>query len=128
MLRLALLALVLSIPGCTDETISGYADPATTYRLVEIAGTPFDARATITFPDEGRAAGDAPCNRWSAVQTVPYPWFDLGPIAATKRTCADLKAEDVFFATLTEMTLAEVQGPVLILSDDTGREMVFEAE
>lgn len=128
MLRPALLALVLPIVGCADETISGYADPGATYRLIEIAGETFDARATITFPEEGRVAGEAPCNRWSAAQSVPYPWFALGPIAATRRACPALEAERRFFAMLSEMTLVEVQGPVLILSDDDGRAMVFEVE
>ncbi len=128
MLRVALLALVLPIVGCADETVSGYADPDATYRLVEISGTPFAAQATIAFPEEGRVRGEAPCNRWSATQSVPYPWFKLGPIAATKRACPDLEAEARFLTMLGEMTLVEVQGPVLILSDDQGRAMVFEAE
>ena len=128
MIRFSLLAGFLSFLGCTDETVSGYADPEAIYRLVEIAGEAFEPRATITFPEEGRIAGDAPCNAWSASQSVPYPWFEVGPIAATKRACADLEAEGLFLGTLAEMTLVEVQGPVLILSDDTGREMVFEIE
>ena len=128
MIRFSLLAGFLSFLGCADETISGYADPAATYRLMEIAGKSFESRATITFPEEGQIAGAAPCNSWSATQSVPYPWFEVGPIAATKRACADLEAESLFLATLAEMTLVEVQGPVLILSDDNGREMVFEIE
>ena len=128
MVRFALPLFALSFLGCADETVSGYADPAASYRLVEIEGQAFAARATITFPEEGRVAGEAPCNRWSAVQAVPYPWFELGPIAATKRACSALEDEGRFFAMLSAMTLAEVQGPVLILSDDDGREMVFEAE
>lgn len=128
MVRVAFLSLALAILGCSDETISGYADPAAAYRLIEIEGAAFPARATITFPEEGQVAGEAPCNRWSAEQSVPYPWFQLGPIAATKRACADLAAEGQFFDMLGQMTLVEVQGPVLILSDDDGRDMVFQAE
>ncbi len=128
MLRVVLLALVLPIVGCADESVSGYADPGATYRLVEVDGAPFRARATISFPEEGRVVGEAPCNRWSADQSVPYPWFKLGPIAATKRACPDLEAEAWFLTMLGEMTLVEVQGPVLILSDDQERAMVFEAE
>lgn len=128
MIRFSVLAFALPFLGCADETVSGYADPSATYRLAEIAGTPFAARATITFPEEGRIAGDAPCNGWRATQSVPYPWFEVGPIIATKRACSELDQEAVFLTTLAEMTLVEVQGPVLILSDDTGREMVFEAE
>ena len=126
--RFALPLIALSFLGCADETVSGYADPKATYRLVEIEGEAFTARATITFPEEGRIAGEAPCNRWNAEQRVPYPWFEAGPIAATRRACPELEAEARFLTMLSEMTLAEVQGPVLILSDDGGRAMVFEAK
>lgn len=119
---------ILGLLGCADETISGYADPEAAYRLVEIDGTEFSARATIAFLEEGTASGEAPCNAWSATQSVPYPWFELGPIAATKRACSDLSEEARFFDALGQMTLVEVQGPILILTNDDGREMVFKAE
>lgn len=127
MTRLFPLTALLSILGCADETISGYADPTAVYQLVTLDAAPFSAEATITFPEEGQVAGSGPCNRWSASQAVPYPWFELGPVLSTKRACPALAEESALFAALAEMTLAEVQGPVLILSNDAGREMVFEA-
>ena len=126
-MRLFLL-LPLVVFGCGDETISGYADPKAIYRLVEIDGAPFTPRATIAFPEEGEARGEAPCNRWSATQSVPYPWFEIGPVATTRRACPDLDAEVQFLSALEQMALAEVLGKVLILSNDAGREMVFERE
>lgn len=120
---------LLALPTCGgDETISGYADPDAVYALTEIDGTPFAARATIRFSEQGRVAGEAPCNQYSAEQTAPYPWFTLGPIAATRRACPEADAEARFLAALEAMTLAEVQGPVLILSTETGREMVFRVQ
>ena len=126
-MRLTLL-LPLLILGCADETISGYADPTAVYRLAEIDGSSFGPRATIGFGIAGKAAGVAPCNAWSADQSAPYPWFEIGPVAATRRACPDLEAEVRFFQALNQMTLAEVQGDLLILSNDAGSEMVFEAE
>ena len=128
MLRFLFLALTLPFLGCADETVSGYADPTAVYRLVEIDGVAFAARATISFPEEGRIVGEAPCNRWSAGQDAPYPWFAPGPIAATRRACPELEAETRFFEALGRMSLAEVQGPILILSSDDGLEMVFRVE
>lgn len=116
------------VAACADETVSGYADPDAVYVLEEIDGSGFEARATIEFPEKGRASGGAPCNSWSAAQSAPYPWFELGPISATERACADLKAEQTFFEALQAMTLAEVQGEVLILSSYQGREMLFRAQ
>jgi len=129
MTRLAgLLTALAALWNCTgDETVSGYGAAGTTWRLVELDGARFPARATLTFPEEGRIAGDGPCNAFTADQTAPYPWFDAERIAATRRACPDLDAEAAFFSALEAMTLAEVAGDVLILSNDTGRQMVFNA-
>lgn len=111
--------------ACSDETISGYVSPRAEYVLSQIDGTPYDATASIMFPEKGVAVGTAPCNTWRASQSVPYPWFELGPIASTRRACTDLDSERAYFTALAQMTLAEATGTVLILSNDAGREMVF---
>ena len=125
--RIVALTAALATAACADETISGYADPNATYQLIEMAGEPVTARATIRFPEQGNASGDAPCNSWSAAQTAPYPWIELGPIAATRRACPELADEARFFEMLGQMRLAEVQGPILILTSEDGDEMVFRA-
>ena len=124
-MRLILLLSLFTV-GCSDETISGYADRKAVYRLTEIGGEPFPAKATISFPEEGRAVGQGPCNAWSAEQSVPYPWIDLGPIVATRRACPDLEAEAKFFEELAGVSLAELSGEVLLLSGEV--EMVFRAD
>ncbi len=124
-MRLILLLSLFTV-GCSDETISGYADRDAVYRLTELGGEPFTAKATISFPEEGRAVGQGPCNTWSAEQSVPYPWIDLGPIAATRRACPDLEAEAKFFEALASVSLAEVSGNVLLLTGEV--EMVFKAD
>ncbi len=126
-MRLMILA-PLAILACADESISGYADRGATYRLQSIDGEDFAARATIAFPAEGQVTGEAPCNSWSAEQNVPYPWFELGPVAVTRRACLQLAEETLFFKVLGQMTLAEVLGNTLILTNDEGREMLFLAE
>ena len=126
-MRIVAILLALGLAGCADETISGFTDPDATYRLTEIGGAPFPAEATISFPEQGRASGQGPCNTWSAEQTAPYPWFLLGPILSTKRGCADLDAEARFFEALSAARFAEVSGGVLILTDEAGGEMVFRA-
>ena len=95
------------------------------YALSELNGAAFPARATIGFPEEGKVVGDGPCNGYSAAQSAPYPWIALGPVAATKRACPDLEAEVAFFEALSRMTLIEVSGSALILSNDDGESLVF---
>ncbi|RVT82296.1 META domain-containing protein [Rhodobacteraceae bacterium CCMM004] len=114
------------LAACTpDETISAYADPGAVYRLIEVDGAPAGMQATLSFPAPGAVRGTGPCNAFTAAQGVPYPWIDVGPIAATRRACPDLAAETAYFAALEAATLAEVQGGTLILSDATGPRLVF---
>jgi len=120
---------LLGLTSCgPDETISGYATPDATYTLTELDGAPFPANATIRFPETGQVTGTAPCNQYNAAQTAPYPWFALGPIAATRRACTDLAAEQQFFEALATMTIAEVAGTTLILSHTDGGQMVFQSD
>lgn len=127
MLRLVLTLPIVALAWLKDEGVSGYADQVAVYRLTEIAGAAFDARATISFPERGGLRGDGPCNSYTAKQTVPYPWFRVEALAATRRACPDLAAETAFFEALTSMTLVEVAGDLLILTNDTGGEMLFRA-
>lgn len=128
MLRLFLTLPILLTACLKDEGVSGYADRGAVYRLTELNGAPFPARATIGFPGPGEVRGAAPCNSFRARQTAPLPWFRLEDLAATERGCADLPAEAAFFEALRSMTLAEVSGDVLLLSNDAGGEMVFSAQ
>ena len=126
-MRIALIVTLL-LNGCAgDETISAFADRDAVYVLRDIDGTAFTPKATIAFPAKGEAQGAGPCNAWSADQSAVYPWFELGPIAATKTACPDLDAEGVYFAALAAARFVEVQGPVLILTSEDGAELTFNA-
>ena len=118
-MRFLAFTLLSLIPACqADETLR-------VWTLSEINGQPFPARATLTLSEKGAISGKAPCNRYSASMTVPYPWFEAGPIRSTKMACPDLTAEAQFFEALGAMTLSEVLGNVLILNTPEGRKMVF---
>ena len=128
-MRLLPLVLITALAGCWgDETISGYADRDTVFRLIELDGAPFSARATIQFSQEGTITGQSPCNSYFATQTVPYPLFNVEGIGATRMACPDLDSETKFFTALEDMSLSEVLGDTLILRNDAGREMVFKAD
>jgi len=124
MLRLrSALAVLLPLAGCAqDETISGFAGVGSEWRYQgSSAGV-----VTLAFPEQGQVTGQGPCNRYFAAQTAPYPWFELGPVGSTKMACPELQAEAAYFTNLQAMTLAEVSGDVLILSNDAGDQMVFD--
>ena len=128
-MRFVVLSLLAFIPACqADETVRTYGAAAREWTLVEINGQPFNASATLTFPDDDTIAGKAPCNRYSANMTVPYPWFEVGLILATQMACGDLRKETEYFKILRQMTLSEVLGDVLILNTPEGQNMVFKAD
>lgn len=127
-MRLLLLLALLGLDMCqTDETVAGYGAADRVWQLAELDGARFPARATLSFPEPGKIAGEAPCNRYSGVMVTPYPWFDAGQIVSTRMACPELAQEAAFLAALAAMTLSEVSGDVLILRDEDGREMVFTA-
>lgn len=129
MIRLALaFSAITTVFACADETLSGYGAADRLWVLKELDGAEFTARVTLEFPEEGVLQGKAPCNTFRGAQTVPYPWFKAENIAVTRMACPELEAEGVFFTALSEMTLAEVGGDTLFLSNDAGRKMVFLAE
>ncbi|OBY27791.1 META domain-containing protein [Leisingera sp. JC1] len=128
MLRAVLISSLLLPSACAgDETLSAYGAAGTEWLLQSIDGDTFAADATLTFPEPGKIAGRAPCNSFSGSQTAPYPWFETGPLAVTRMACPELEAEDAFLNALQGMTLSEVTGDVLILSNEAGREMLFKA-
>lgn len=117
---LPLLFFLLTVAGCLrDESVTGYA--AGIWQLE----TDEAMRITLDLTARGQISGHGPCNSYSAPQTAPYPWFESGPIASTRAICPDLEVEQRFLAALSGMTLAEVSGPVLILSNDAGDALEF---
>lgn len=124
-MRYVILFLVLM--GCVkDETVAGFLPKDTSFQLTEVNGNPAPYQANIQFGEKGRVTGSAPRNRYFATNDAPYPWFALSEIGSTKMAGPDLTHEVMFFNTLKSMTLAEVSGPVLILSNDAGQTLTFQ--
>ncbi|WP_424832654.1 META domain-containing protein [Ruegeria sp.] len=121
------LPLVALFQCAKDETVAAYGAADQTWVLQEIDGQPYGASALLRFPDEGKIAGNAPCNSYSGTLNAPYPWFEITDLAATRAACAGLEAEGVYFAALLSMTQSEVSGDVLILRNEDGHEMIFKA-
>ncbi|MCO4847951.1 MAG: META domain-containing protein [Yoonia sp.] len=121
------LAFIMTAACQADESVTAFTDGVTTFALQSIDGTAFASTATIDVSVAGKITGRGPCNRYFADQTAPYPWFSLGAIGSTRMACPDLAAEAQFFDALRTMTLVEILGGMLILSDDKGRQMLFQA-
>lgn len=128
MLRLTLLLPLMALFQCDrDETVAAYGASDRSWVLQEIDGQPFEASALLQFPEEGKVAGNAPCNSYNGTLNAPYPWFEIKDLAATRAACTALEAEGMYFAALLAMTQSEVSGDVLILRNEDGHEMVFKS-
>ncbi|MCR8824940.1 META domain-containing protein [Pseudosulfitobacter koreensis] len=127
-MRIALILALTFAAACkADETARAYGAGDKTWVLTEIDGQPFSATATLNFPETGKIAGQGPCNGYATTMSVPYPWFETGPLRATRRTCPEIADESRYFNALASMTLIEVLGDVMILKNEKGRELLFRA-
>ena len=88
------------------------------------AMSPVAASASIQFSPDGHFRATAGCNRLFGRQERVYPDFKLGPIGSTRMGCAT-SAEQVFTSALATMTKARREDKQLILSNNSGREMLF---
>ena len=123
--HLIIIALIL-FTWRPDETIREYGAGDNLWELRTLNSMPFTAPATLQFTKRYQISGRGPCNTFTAKMDIPFPWFGVGPIAATKRACSDLKAEAAFFDALRNATLSRATADQLILSDETTDLMVFE--
>lgn len=124
-LTAALVALTLT--GCRGDDATRAFGPDRVWTLKQLNGTPFAARATLTFPKTDEIAGFGPCNRYFGATSISYPQFSAGPIGSTRMACPDIASETAFLEALEVATQAEATNDALTLSGPGGLTMVFTA-
>lgn len=124
---------LLSIAACDrDESLAGYVETGRSYALIEQDARRATVRATLQFR-QGRVHVDAPCSQWHAEISAPYPWWEMADVQfpqtwATPAACELAEEDRNFMQLLERMTLSEVSGNILILSNTDGERMVFQAD
>ena len=108
-----------------DETARAYGAADRLWDLQEVNGVPFPANATLSFLAAETIAIQGPCNRITASNTVPYPWFSVTLVSSTKRSCPDLQHEKSLANALERTTVIEILDNVMILSNTEDLNMVF---
>lgn len=127
----ALLMLVLAVSATMATPAAAHGDhapfdaPAHVWQLIELNRAPFSARATLTFPEPGKLAGQAPCNRYFGAMWGDYPWFKAAQIGSTRRACPELAAEQAFLKVLGAMTQANASERYLLLTGPDRQSMLF---
>ena len=120
-------ALLLATACVRNETVTAYGGADHVWQLSSMDGAPVSYAATLLLTPDGRVSGAGPCNDFAARQGAPYPWFTLERFVATEIYCDKLADEQRYFTALQEMSLSEVSGTRMILSNDAKREMLFTA-
>lgn len=97
-MKLALACLfALCVAGCASKAPPAVAPEPTLaekllgseWRLVDLGGIAVVDRleATLVFPEPGRVAGNASCNRFVGPFEIDGPAVHVGPLATTRRMC-----------------------------------------
>lgn len=123
-----LLAVILGIIAAhPDETLRRYGAADREWHLVTLNDRAFQGTATLTFPARGQIIGSGPCNRFTSSNTTPYPWIEIGPIAATRSACPDLTLEHAYFEALRAARIVVIEDDTMTLSDEDTPLLVFKA-
>lgn len=122
--------------GSAGEAAAPASAPAlagTRWRLEDLAGAGVidDAQATLEFVEGGRVAGNTSCNRFTGTVTISGNTIAFGPLAATRRACAEavMNQESRYLAALGQARRFEVSGSTLLIHPaDGGPPLRFVAE
>ncbi len=99
--------------------------PGTTWKLVELDGAPYAARATATLNSDGTISGQAPCNSFSATYSGHWPDISFNNTASTKMACPDLDQETAFFAAMRKVNHAEMLTDSMLLTGPDNTSLRF---
>ncbi|MFN3615746.1 MAG: META domain-containing protein [Rubrimonas sp.] len=113
------LAALALLAACGAAQPPRAAAPAsldgTAWVLAEAAGAPAEFPLTLNFEAE-RLTGVAPCNNFFGAWGMQgADAIAIGPLAATRRACAQLALEADYLNALTEATRAQVGADSLTL-------------
>ena len=106
-------------PGVADRLIGS------NWRLEDLAGAGVldRAEATIAFPEPGRVAGSASCNRFIGTADIgDDDSLHIGPLATSRRMCKSAavgKQETKYLKALGAAQRVEIDGPYLLIYTST---------
>ena len=119
---------LLSIPALILLTACQAAPPeapaAPLFTLQTVDDRPFPARATLRLEDR-RYSGAGPCNGFGGTLERQEDGLRFGQMESTLVSCPDDVHEARYFALLRAVVRARETGNRLVLSTETGHELVF---
>ncbi len=104
---------------------SPFATPDQEWQLQSLNGAEIDGTSTLLFPEPGRVAGQALCNRFTGTATWDAGALSFGPLGATMMACLDAENEQAILNALGQVTAADLTGDTLVLTLADGGTMVY---
>jgi len=120
------LAILFTALGCAQETMKPDVTLTNTYwKLVELNGGVVepgeDRELHMILRGDDQVSGYAGCNQFTGSVTVTGDGIAFGPIASTRRMCADaMQQEDAFLQALENARRFAVSGENLAIEDASG--------
>jgi heat shock protein HslJ len=109
----------LLLAACQDAGAGLTSDAiARNWSLVRMNGADAPANVTMDLSEAGRAAGQAPCNRWFGGVEGSLPAFKLSAVGATRMACPEMEAEAAFLSALEAVREVRMEGERLILAGE----------
>jgi heat shock protein HslJ len=136
-----LLLLALNVSCCSDHrpmantpapsSIASSSLVGTDWLLTDLAGTPVvvNSKASLSFLEGGRAAGNGSCNRFTGAFTLTGDTIKLGPFASTRMACMEggvSAQEDNYLKLLDAAKRFEIKdGSLVIYAEGFKRPLLF---
>ncbi len=112
--------LLFSLTSC-DETrqvlnTGSRVELNGSYNVEVLNGAKVNNNATIIFNGLGKTvSGNAGCNTYNATFTIENFQLNIGDIALTRKSCADMSKENEFIETLDKVSSYQKNGSTLTL-------------
>ncbi|BAO55656.1 META domain-containing protein [Nonlabens marinus] len=130
LLSISLIALLtFSLTSC-DETrqvlnTGSRVELNGTYNVEVLNGAKVNNGATIIFNGLGKTvSGNAGCNTYNATFTVENFQLNIGDVALTRKSCADMSKENEFIAALDKVNSYQKNGSTLTLLAANGATLI----
>ena len=124
LIPVAIVTLGLGLTACV-KAASAPKPGATLYHL---AGSEWGLKTGgdqfVQFKSDGELTGNGGCNQFFGNYDLNGTELKIGPLAATKKMCRDMGAEQTFMKALQDSRRIEATHLTLVLFDDAGEELL----
>lgn len=107
-------------PSASAPASAPFSLTASEWMLADLAGSPVvpDSKASLAFPEAGKVAGNASCNRFTGTATISSDTLKFSHLARTMMACPDQNVgaqETTYLKALNAASRFAWQNPFLLI-------------